>query len=99
MIYWMELTSRQNASSLLKPGDDTVGVSVDIRHLAATPIGMKVRVTSKLTTVEGRLYSFEVEAFDESEKIGEGVHKRASVTIAKFVPRVMAKKEAIQRAG
>src|SRR5450432_4385950 len=72
MILWMELTSRENAGPLLQPGDDTVGMTVDIKHLAATPVGMKVRVISKLTRVEGRVYSFEVEAFDESEKIGEG---------------------------
>ena len=99
MILWMELTSRDNAGSLLNPGDDTVGMSVDIKHLAATPVGMKVRVVSKLIKVEGRVYSFEVEAFDEIDKIGEGFHKRGSVTLAKFAPRIAAKKEKIGHAG
>jgi fluoroacetyl-CoA thioesterase len=99
MIQWMELTSRDNAGPMLNPGDDTVGMSVDIKHLAATPVGMKVRVVSRLTKVEGRVYSFEVEAFDEVDKIGEGVHKRGSVTLAKFAPRIAAKKEKIGHAG
>lgn len=99
MILWMELTSRDNAGPLLHPGDDTVGMSVDIKHLAATPVGMTVRVVSKLTKVEGRVYSFEVEAFDEVDKIGEGFHKRGSVTLAKFAPRIAAKKEKIGHAG
>ena len=99
MILWMELTSRDNAGPLLNPGDDTVGMSVDIKHLAATPVGMKVRVVSKLTKVEGRVYSFEVEAFDEVDKIGEGFHKRGSVTLEKFAPRIAAKKEKIGHAG
>lgn len=99
MIMWMELTSRDNAGPILKPGDDTVGMSVDIKHLAATPVGMKVRVVSRLTKVEGRVYSFEVEAFDENEKIGEGFHKRGSVTLAKFASRIAAKKEKIGHAG
>jgi predicted thioesterase len=99
MILWMELTSRDNAGPLLAAGDDTVGMTVDIKHLAATPVGMKVRVVSKLTKVEGRVYSFEVEAFDEVDKIGEGLHKRGSVTLAKFAPRIAAKKEKIGHAG
>ena len=99
MILWIELTSRDNAGPMLNPGDDTVGMSVDIKHLAATPVGMKVRVVSRLTKVEGRVYSFEVEAFDEVDKIGEGVHKRVSVTLAKFAPRIAAKKEKIGHAG
>jgi len=99
MINWMEFASRELASSLLKPGDDTVGISVDIKHLAATPVGMKIRVVARLIKVEGRVYSFEVEAFDETEKIGEGFHKRGSVTLAKFAPRIAVKKDSIRHAG
>ena len=99
LVNWMELTSRENAANLLNPGDDTVGLSVHIKHLAATPLGMKVKVVSKLTRVEGRIYSFQVEAFDALEKIGEATHQRASVNIAKFAERVQAKKERIARAG
>lgn len=92
LMSWMELTSRENVSSLLGPGEDTVGVSVSIKHLAPTPVGMKVRVVSKLVDIQGRLYSFQIEAYDEVEKIGEATHTRASVAIAKFASRVGAKK-------
>ena len=92
MIRWMELTSRECAAGLLGPGEDTVGIALNIKHLAATPEGMKVRVTATLEGVEGRVYSFRVEAFDETEKIGEGTHQRARVAIAKFGSRVASKK-------
>lgn len=99
MIMWMELTCRENAGPLLSSGDDTVGISVDIKHLAATPVGMEVRVVSRLVKTEGRVYWFEVEAFDESEKIGEGFHKRGSITLTRFAPRIAAKKEKIGHVG
>src|SRR5579864_503628 len=91
LINWMELTSRENVLPLLGPGEDTVGASVQIRHLAATPLGMRVLVVSKLTKVEGRIYTFEVEAFDEFDRIGEARHERASVLIEKFARRVASK--------
>lgn len=91
LVNWMELTSRENAASLLNAGEDTVGLSVHIKHLAATPVGMQVKIISKLTQVEGRVYSFEVEAYDAVDKIGEATHKRASVNVAKFADRVRAK--------
>ena len=93
LVNWMELTSRENAQPLLNPGEDTVGVSVEIKHLAPTPVGMKVRVVSKLQSVEGRIYSFEIEAFDEAEKIGEATHVRVSINVSKFATRIAAKKE------
>jgi len=93
LVNWMELTSRDNAQPLLNPGEDTVGIAVEIKHLAPTPVGMKVRVVSRLQRVEGRIYSFAVEAFDEVEKIGEAAHSRASINVAKFAARIAAKKE------
>ena len=92
LVRWMELTARENAASLLNPGEDTVGVSVEIKHLAPTPVGMKVRVVSKLQKVEGRVYTFDIEAFDEAEKIGEATHVRASIIVARFAARLAAKK-------
>jgi fluoroacetyl-CoA thioesterase len=99
MVGWMEYTSRDNVLPLLKPGEDTVGVSVEVTHLAATPVGMKVRVVSRLIEVEGRTYSFALEVFDTTEKIGEGTHKRVSVSVEKFGARVAAKRDAIRHAG
>jgi predicted thioesterase len=74
-------------------------MQVDVKHLAATPVGMKVRVVSKLVKTEGRVFTFEVEAFDEVDKIGEGSHKRASVNVAKFEARLAAKKQRVGNAG
>jgi len=91
LLLWMEMTSRECVNELLQSGQDTVGVSVTLKHLAATPVGQQVRVVSKLVGIEGRIYSFEIEAFDEAEKIGEATHQRASVLVAKFGERVRAK--------
>lgn len=99
MVNWMELTSRDTVAPLLAPGEDTVGVSVQVKHLAATPVGMKVRVVSRLTKVEGRIFTFEIEAYDEVEKIGEATHQRASVAVGKFAGRVAAKKEKAEGGG
>ena len=74
-------------------------MTVDVKHMAATPVGMKVRVVSKLIKTEGRVFTFEVEAFDEVDKIGEGPHKRASVNVAKFDSRLAPKKQRVGHAG
>ena len=99
LVNWMELTSRENILPMLGPGEDSVGVSVHIKHLAATPTGMSVRVISRLSGVEGRIFTFEIEAHDETEKIGEATHQRASVLVRKFAGRVAAKKENAGRAS
>jgi predicted thioesterase len=91
LLAWMELASRECVSALLGPGQDTVGVSVTLKHLAPTPVGAEVRVVTKLVGVEGRIYTFEIEAFDETEKIAEATHHRASIVVAKFADRVRAK--------
>jgi predicted thioesterase len=92
LLLWMEKTSHAHAGALLDPGEETVGASVSLKHLAPTPVGMKVRITSKLTKVEGRKYTFELEAFDEVEKVGEAVHERGRVNVARFAARVVEKK-------
>jgi predicted thioesterase len=91
LLMWMELTAREQVLPLLSAGEDTVGTAVELKHLAATPVGMKVRIVSRLVGVEGRAYKFELEAFDEFDKIGEATHGRASVLVAKFAAKVQAK--------
>jgi fluoroacetyl-CoA thioesterase len=91
MLLWMEMTARESVKELLEPGQDTVGVGVTLKHLAATPVGMQVRVVTRLEKIDGRIYSLEIEAFDETEKIGEASHQRAAVNVAKFAQRVRAK--------
>jgi fluoroacetyl-CoA thioesterase len=92
MVRLMEKAAVAAIDRLLPDGYRTVGVEVDVRHLAATPVGMKVRAQAKLTTVEGRKLTFRVEAFDEVEKIGEGEHRRVIIDLERFKERVEAKR-------
>jgi len=88
MILQMELASADAVKSCLEPGWVTVGTEVDIRHLAATPVGSPVRTTSKVIAVERRVIRFEVEAFDDKRRIGEGRHARALVNAESFAKRL-----------
>ena len=91
MIGYLEMTARDSVKPFLDEGYDTVGVRVDVRHLAATPIGMRVTFRSEVTGVEDRRLHFKLEAFDEKEKIGEGAHERAVVNVARFAARLQDK--------
>ena len=88
MIMAMEMTSADAIAAALPPGFVTVGTEVDIRHLAATPVGHKVRTTARVTAVERKLIRFEVEAFDGDRRIGEGAHARGLVNVASFTRRL-----------
>ena len=87
MIMEMELTSADAIAAHLEPGWVTVGTEVDIRHLAASPVGAVVRTTARVTAVERRVIRFEVEAFDGKRRIGEGRHARGLVNLATFNKR------------
>ena len=91
LISHLEFTARNSVKPLLEDGFDTVGTQMDVRHLAATPIGMEVTFRSELIEVAERRLRFRVEAFDEKEKISEGMHERAIVNVAKFAARVHGK--------
>ncbi len=91
MIALMEAASWNAVQPHLETGHTTVGTVVDIRHIAATPKGMVVRASSELVEVDGRRLVFRVEAFDETEKIGEGRHERFVVNMDKFIPRIAQK--------
>ena len=75
----------------LGEGEQTVGIGMKFSHIAATPIGMKVRFTAKLVEVEGKKLSFEVEGFDEVEKIGKATHDRFIINAEKFNSKIAAK--------
>jgi fluoroacetyl-CoA thioesterase len=76
----------------LAPGASTVGTMVELRHLAATPVGMTVRAKATLLETDGRRYLFQVEAWDAREKIAEGRHERFVVPdLARFLERAMQK--------
>jgi len=84
MIAMMERTSIHLVRPYLEEGEGSVGTRVNISHIAATPIGMKVRVRSTVKEINGRRITFAVEAYNEKEKIGEGTHERAIINIKKF---------------
>jgi len=91
MILEMEMTSGDAINKYLEPGWITVGTEVDIRHLAASPVGATIRTTSKVIAVERRVIRFAVEAFDGEHKIGDGRHARGLVNRASFAKRFGAK--------
>ena len=76
---------------LLPAGHQSLGIHLDVRHFAATPIGMKVRATAELIAVDGRTLTFRVEAHDDKEPIGDGSHQRVVVNVARFDARVQKK--------
>jgi predicted thioesterase len=84
MIALMERTSLGVIDPLLDEGYMSVGIEVHVRHLRATPLGQQVRARAEVTEVEGARVTFKVEAWDETQKIGEGTHKRAIVELARF---------------
>jgi fluoroacetyl-CoA thioesterase len=92
MVLLIEMAGVAAVDHLLPAGYRTVGVGIQVSHTAATPLGMTVRAKVELLRVEGRKLVFRVEAADDVEKIGEGVHERMIVSLAKFNERVQAKK-------
>lgn len=85
MIALMELAAAKLLRPLLKPGELSVGVTVDIRHLAATPVGGRARAVATYIGPEGKLHRFRVEAFDDAGRIGEGQHTRAIIDSDRLV--------------
>jgi predicted thioesterase len=88
MILEMEMTAGDAINPHLAPGWITVGTEVDIRHLAASPLGATIRTTAQVVEVERRVIRFEVEAFDGERKIGDGRHARGLVNLDAFNKRL-----------
>ena len=91
MIAFMENAAFNLLESVLPEGFSSVGVLVEVRHLAPTPTGGKVRVQAEVTEVESSGVSFCMRAWDEGEQIGTGQHKRVVVDKARFLKRVAEK--------
>lgn len=91
MIALMEATASESVMPYLDEGCSSVGTLVNISHVAATPVGLKVRCESLLTEVEGRKLTFTVKAFDECGLIGEGTHERFVIFSEKFMAKTNAK--------
>jgi fluoroacetyl-CoA thioesterase len=87
----MERVSAELINERLNPGEQSVGISMNLKHSAATPLGMSIRVRTEVTAVEGRKLTFKLEAFDEVEKIGEATHERFIIVADKFNARVAEK--------
>jgi predicted thioesterase len=91
MINLMEAAALDAAEALLPAGHQSLGIRLDVRHYAATPVGMRVRVTAEVIKIEGRTLTFRVEARDDKEAIGDGLHERVVVNVARFDERVRRK--------
>jgi fluoroacetyl-CoA thioesterase len=91
MINLIEAAALAAIEHLLPPGYQSLGTHLDVRHIAATPVGMKVTASARVTAVEGRTVTFAVEAHDEKDIIGDGTHQRVVVNVEKFDARVQKK--------
>ncbi|SEN94495.1 thioesterase family protein [Bradyrhizobium sp. OK095] len=87
MILHMEMAAGSAVQPLLPAGHVSVGMMVNIRHLAATPVGRTVRAIARVVAVEARSVLFEVQAWDGNRKIGDGTHRRGVVDVAEFERR------------
>jgi fluoroacetyl-CoA thioesterase len=91
MILAMESAALNAIREFLDPGESAVGTAVDIRHLAATPVGYNVTADAEVTKVDGWHITFKVSARDDKEEIGTGTHERAVIDRRRFDARLAAK--------
>jgi fluoroacetyl-CoA thioesterase len=91
MVMAMENAALNAIREYLERGESAVGTAVDIRHLAATPVGHTVTAQAEVTAVDGRRVEFKVSAHDEKEEIGRGTHERMVVDVARLGQRLAAK--------
>jgi fluoroacetyl-CoA thioesterase len=93
MILIMENAALNAVKPFIEPGESVVGTGIDIRHLAATPVGHQARAEAEVTKVEGGRIWFKVTAWDESEMIGQGTHERAVVDLMRIGQRLARKRK------
>lgn len=91
MIQLMEGAAVAAIDHLLSDGQASVGVSVNIQHLAATPLGQTIRAEAKVTEISGKKVTFRVQAWDEYELIGEGEHVRFVIDLSRYTQRLKKK--------
>ena len=91
MINLIEAAALAAIEHLLPTGYQSLGTRLDVRHIAATPVGMQVRASAIVESISGRTVRFKVEAHDEKDLIGDGMHERVVVNVAKFDVRVQQK--------
>ena len=91
MVALMEGAACEAIAHALPETKTTVGTELNIKHLSATPVGLDVRAEAEVISVEGNTITFQVTAYDEAGKIGEGTHKRAIISSQRFLDKVYAK--------
>lgn len=91
MINVIEAAALAACEHLLPAGHQSLGIHLDVRHIAATPVGMRITARAEVVKVDGRTIWFRVEAHDEKELIGDGLHERVVVNVERFDARVQRK--------
>lgn len=91
MVALMEGAACEAISEAVPEEKTTVGIELNIAHISATPVGLEVRAEAEVTAVEGNTITFQVTAYDEAGKIGEGTHKRVMVSTQRFLDRTYSK--------
>jgi fluoroacetyl-CoA thioesterase len=96
MVGFIEQTCILGLRPFLEPGQHTVGTSIEVSHIAATPAGMTITAEVELAGIEGRSLLFRVRCSDEAGPIGEGTHRRAIIDLERFMQRLQAKAASVQ---
>jgi predicted thioesterase len=91
MVALMEGAACEAIAEALKETETTVGTLLNIEHTSATPVGLEVRAEAAVINVEGKVITFEVNAFDEAGPIGKGTHKRVLITAQRFLDKTYSK--------
>ena len=91
MVALMEGAACEAIAEAIPESKTSVGIELNISHISATPVGMAVRAEAEVTAVEGSIITFQLSAFDEAGKIGEGTHKRALIATERFLEKTYAK--------
>ena len=91
MAALMEAAACAAIEEALSESETTVGIELNLKHIAATPVGLEVRAEAEVTAVEGKIFSFQITAYDEAGKIGEATHKRALVNSQRFLDKTYSK--------
>jgi fluoroacetyl-CoA thioesterase len=91
LIGFLERTARETIAPCLEADERSVGMEIELRHLAPTPIGQTVHCSARIITVEDRKVTFQIEARDQQELIARGLHKRAVIRTGSFTKRVQEK--------
>ncbi len=91
MVAMMEGAACEAIDPVMPEGHTSVGISLNIEHTSATPVGMEIRAEATVIAVEGKIITFELHAFDEAGEIGKGTHKRCIINAQKFLDKTYSK--------